>query len=296
MKTQIPSKLKLTPPLLIHLSTQKKIRTEKAKIKKVRTKTTKIHPKKPVSYILITTGTAALLSLIFYVSSILSFICLGLTFWGILFTYIRTDEYTKKVLLDATAYPQQATLNKIIQELNYECNPIYLPPKYFKNPETHKTYIPKQNKTTIPTPEQIQKQKPQIFTKKPLGMLLTPPCAGLTKLFEKTLDTNFTRVNLQYLQQNMPKLLIENLEIAQNFEIETENNKIRVKIEHSTYKLNNKNKQQLYPTSPLSSIIACTLAKTTGKPIIIEKQQTSQDGKNETIEYHIIEEEEPNKP
>ena len=34
----------------------------------------------------------------------------------------------------------------------------------------------------------------------------------------------------------------------------------------------------------------------TGKPIIIEKQQTNQDGKNENIEYRIIEEEEPNKP
>lgn len=251
---------------------------------------------KLTAYILVIVGIAALLTSIFYASSILAFIGLGLLFWGILFTYIRTEEYTKKALLDATSHPQQTTLNQIIQELNYKGTPTYLPPKYFKNPETPKIYIQKQNKTTLPTPEQIQKQEQQIFTQQPPGILLTPPGSELTKLFEKTLDTNFARENLEYLQQNIPKLLIEDLEIAQNFEIKIENNKIRTKIESSTYKLNNKNKQQLHPlTSPLSSAIACTLAKTTGKPIIITKQETSQDNKTETIEYHIIEEEAPNK-
>jgi hypothetical protein len=79
--------------------------------------------------------------------------------------------------------------------------------------------------------------------------------------------------------------------------MEIENNKIRVKIENSWYNtlnIENEKSSSTYSTlgSPLSSAIACVLAKATGKPIIIEKQQTSEDGRDLTIEYHILEEEE----
>jgi len=287
----ITSTIALITPMLIHLTTQKKIRIEKPKTK-AKTKKPK-HPTKLTASILIMAGTAALLTSILYNSPILAFIGLGLLFWGILFTYIRTEEYAKKALLDATTHPQQTTLNQIIQELNYKGTPIYLPPKYFKNPETHKTYIPKQNNTPLPTPEQIQKQEQQIFTQKPAGMLLIPPGSELTKLFEKTLDTNFTRENLEYLQQKLPKLLIEDLEFIQNIEIETKNNKINVKIEHHTHQPTQNKQHPL--THPLSSAIACALARTTGKPITITKQETSKDNKTETIEYQIIDEEAPSK-
>lgn len=282
----LASTVTLATPILTNINTQKQTQT----------KLIKFPPTKLAMYTLITTGTIAIIASIISNSSILAFIGLGLLFWGILFTFIKTEEYTKKALLDATAFPQQETLNQIIQELNYNGTPIYLSPKYFKNPETQKLFISKQNKTSLPTPEEIQKQETQTFTEQPKGILVNPPGSELTKLFEKTLNTNFTRTNLQYLQQNLPKLLIEDLEIARNIEIETKNNKIHVKIEHSTYKPNNINKQQTYPLhSTLSSAIACALTKTTGKPIIINKQQISQDNKTETIEYHMIEEEAPNK-
>jgi hypothetical protein len=289
----ITSTITLITPMLIRPTTQKKIRIKKPKTKS-KSKKPKIQFTKLTASILIVAGIAALVTSIVYVSSILAFIGLGLLFWGILFTYIRTEEYAKKTLLDATTHPQQTTLNQIIRELNYKGNPIYLPPKYFKNPETHKTYIPKRNNSPLPTPEQIQKQEPQIFTQKPSGMLLTPPGSELTKLFEKTLDTNFTRENLEYFQQNLPKLLIEDLEFIQNIEIEAKNNKINVKIEHHTHQLIQNKQHPL--THPLSSAIACALAKTTGKPITIKKQGTNKDNKTEIIEYQIIDEEAPSEP
>ena len=274
-------------PLLINFSAQQKIQT----------KTVKKSPAKLASCILIATGTIALLLSIWYVSSILAFIGLGLLFWGILFAYIRTDEYTKKALLDTTAYSQTALLNQLLQELDYIGNPIYLPPKFFKNPETYKAYIPKQNGTSLPTPEQIQKQDQQLFIQKPLGILITPPGSELTKLFEKTLNTNFNRVDLLYLQQNMPKLLIEDLEIVNNFEMEIESNKISVTLENSVYTLDKETETQLSTLSyPLGSAIACALAKTTGKSIIIEKQQISQNSKAVTIIYRIMDEEAQTKP
>ena len=258
---------------------------------KIPPKTSKKSPAKLTSYILITVGTVAFLLSIWYVSIILAFIGLGVLFWGILFTYIRTDEYTKKTLLDAIACSQITMLNQIRQELGFTGNPIYLPPKYFKDPETQKVYIPKQNEVKLPTLEQIQRQEQQLFIQSPLGMLITPPGSELAKLFEKTLNTNFNRVDIPYIQHNMPKLLVEDLEIVNNFEMRIDINRISIKLENSAYPVCKETKTQLSTLDfPLSSAIACALAKTTGKPIIIEEQQTSQDNKTITILYHIMEE------
>lgn len=246
---------------------------------------------------LIATGAIALILSTIYNSSILAFIGLGLTFWGIILAYIRTEEYVKENLLEATTLPSLETLNQILKELDYKGKAVYLPPKYLTTPEENKAYIPKQEEEKLPTPEQTQKQETKIFLENPNGILLTPPGAELAKLFEKTLETSFTRVDLQYLQQNMPKLFIEDLEIAQNFDMTIENNKIHIKIQNSAYKNLNKeaeNLSNLYTSlgSPISSAIACALAKASGKPIIIERQHTSEDGKTIEIEYQILEGEE----
>lgn len=252
---------------------------------------------------LIATGAVALATSIIYTSSILAFIGLGLLFWGIVFAYIRTEEYVKKALLDATVPLQSATLNEIVQGMECEGKAVYLPPKYLSDPQANKAYIPKQKGAKLPKPEETQELGSQFsvsFLENPAAVLATPPGGELTNLFERVLKTNFTRMNLQHLQEKLPKLLIEDLEIARNFEMEAENNIIRVKIEGSVYNAPNVGAEKLantYPfESPLSNSIACALAKTTGKPIIIENQQTSEDGRDMTIEYRMLEEEEQTAP
>src|SRR4030066_950769 len=106
-------------------------------------KRVKVIPPRLLSSILIILGAIALFISVVYTSSILAFIGLGLLFFGITFTFVRSDEYVKKILLDTTASSQQATLKHIIQELRYEGYIIYLPPKYFRNPEIRKANIPK---------------------------------------------------------------------------------------------------------------------------------------------------------
>lgn len=258
----------------------------------------KINLTKAISWTLLGVGTAALIISIVYVSSILAFIGLGLLFWGAILTYIQTEEYIKESLLDATTLPLLVTLNRILQELNYKGKSIYLPPKYFEDPEATKIYIAKQKDAEMPTPEQIQEYENKLLVKNlkdPQGILLTPPGAELAKLFEKTLGTRFTKVNLEYMQQNMPKLLIESLEIAQNFEMEAKNTKVHIKIENSTYKdlcKESTELSRLYDAvgCPISSAIACALTKAVGKPVIIENWQASKDGKTVETEYRILEE------
>jgi hypothetical protein len=259
-------------------------------------------------------GLITLLLAIAYSSSIPAFIGLGLTFWGIILLYIQTEEYTKNTILNATATSLLTTLNQTIQELDYKGKAVYLPPKYLNDPEAAKAYIPRLRTGKLPSPEQTQKLEAQPSQRNAQGMLITPPGAELTRLFEKTLGTAFTQMNLDDLQQALPKLLIEDLELATDLEIqqtsstvnrpvdptitqvETKHDRIHVKITSSAYADTCKTAQRL-PTihanigCPLTSAIASATAKTTGKPTTIETQQTSKDGQTIETEYRILEEE-----
>lgn len=241
-------------------------------------------------------GVLSLITSIIYNSQILAFIGLGLTFWGIILIYIKSEDYIKLSLLNATCLPTLETLNHIIDALGYTEKAVYLPPKYLKDPEDNKAYVPKNKGSSLPAPEQIQQAEYKVFIENPEGILLTPPGSAMAKLFEKALETSFTKVDPQYLQLNLPKLFIEDLEIAQMLEINIENGKANIKIENTPYislARENAKFQRLYEIAgcPLASALACALAKATGKPIIIEKQRLDEETRTLEIEFRTIQEE-----
>jgi hypothetical protein len=188
--------------------------------------------------------------------------------------------------------------------LNYRGKAIYLPPKHLKDPETYKAFLSKRAEEKYPEPNLVIKQKNQLFIKNPEGILFTPPGAKLTKLFEKRLGINFALANLNYFKQNLPKLLIDDLEIAENIKIEIKPGKfsidkrakkygiINVKITNSIFKnivKENPRLSEIHKTigSPISSAIACALTKVTGRPLIIEDNQFYEDGNIIEVTYKI---------
>jgi hypothetical protein len=244
---------------------------------------------------LIAIGTISLAFSIIYYSSILALIGLGLLFWGITFVYISTDEYVKKVVLETLVSSQIETLNHLLRTLEFAGDAIYLPPKYFKNSNTYGVYIPKDRLARLPTPEMMPEKQPDFlfsFIENPKAVLVTPPGAKLAQLFEKALETNFNRVNLEYLQQNLPGLIVEDLEIAQSFDMEIEDDKVRIELEGSVYSDPRIETEQLgtYSSfgSPLSSAIACSIAKVTGKPIVRTSSKTDFKAKRVIEEYVML--------
>jgi hypothetical protein len=189
---------------------------------------------------------------------------------------------------------------------------VYLPPKYFDNPETVKIYIPKQSNAVLPDIGQIPNGEDRLLIKASQGIFLTPPGAQLVELLEKTLRTSFIKVDVEYLRQNLPKLLMEELDLAENVEIQvidgetekdagtpisseaTSKNKIlRAKITNSTIEnvsMQASEESQLKSLigCPVCSAIATALAKASGKPVKVE-QIKSEDGKTVEVDYRIIE-------
>ncbi len=254
-------------------------------------------PPRLLSSILILLGAIALFIAVVYTSSVLALIGLGLLFFGVTFTFVRSDEYVKKILLKTAVSSQQATLEHIFKELQYEGKTVYLPPKYFSDPKVCKAFISEQKSGQLPILQQTQENEQSFLMEKPAGVLFAPIGAELSSLFEATLGKDLSKVDLEYLRQNMPKLFVEDLEMAGEFEIEVKGEKIRVKMHDSVFATSDVDAEKSLReysmlNSLLGSAIACILAKTTNKLILIENEQTSGNGKDVIIEYRVINDEE----
>jgi len=246
-----------------------------------------------IAYILLLSGTIALVTSILYSSSILAFIGLGLTFWGALLLFAKPTKYVKASLLDSSALSALTTIDQIITDLNYRGKPMYLPPRYLKALKSGAVFIPLEKDHTIPPVEEAAEGK--VFLENPKGMCLTPSGLDLANLYENELGKDFTKVDLDYLQDKLPELFIEDLEIAEDLEINIGDNMIQVKIAGSIFKDFCKEARKLTNVCnsigcPLCSSIAIALTRATGKPIIIEKTDLSEDNRTIEVYYQMIEE------
>lgn len=240
-------------------------------------------------------GALALAFSISYSSSTLAFVGLGLIFWGALFLYIRTGKYVNEVLLDKTALSSLVALDWMISELGFEGQPVYLPPRYLRDFESSRVFISKEKKTKLPNPDQFLTEGNSFFINNQKGISFEPPGAEITKLLEKVLETSFTKTKLQYFEQNILKTLVEDLEIAQDVEIKSQGKRLNIRLENSTYAPICSETQKLSKINssigcPICSALACALTKTTGKPVVIEKEQATEDDRSINIEYRLLDE------
>lgn len=255
----------------------------------------KRQPSTKIAYILLLFGATALVSSIFYVSSILAFIGLGLSFWGALLLFLKPVKYVKSSFLESTAISSLENLDRVIADLNYKGKAVYLPPSpyFLKGYKGGTVYISSKKNMALPHVEELAGKK--IFFKNPKGVCLVPPGLGLANLYEKELGTEFLKVDLEYLEDKLPALFTDNLEIASNFEMNAQNDAIYVKITGSVFKDFCKESRKISNICgslgcPLCSSIACALSRAIGKPIVIEKIELSQDENVIEAYYRVIEE------
>jgi len=253
-------------------------------------------PSGKIGFALLIAGVLSLLGSLIVSSTILAFIGLGLTFWGALFLFTRPIRFVRGSLLDWTAFSSYATIDRMLEDLNYKGKGVYVPPypkdvylpEYLKGLKEMIIFISTINTSTMPTIEEMARK--EFLVKNPKGVCISPPGYGLMNHLEKEMRADFSHINIESLYNILPKIV--DLGLAGELEIETENDYIHITIIDSIYKELYSRERALKSIHiigcPLVSAIACALAKTTGKNVVVVKDKVSPDLKRIEIWYQTI--------
>jgi hypothetical protein len=258
----------------------------------------RINSPKIISLFLLILGVFLVGFSLFYISSTEglptpALVGLGLIFWGMIIGYISSEEYVKREVFEATNLSYLTTLNEMMQKLHLKETAVFLPIRYLSGSKSNKVYLVESKTAKL---DNIKEILQKASNNDPLdARLMVAPGNELLKLFEKTLGKSFANVDFSFFETNMPKLLINELEIAQNVEIEGKGNIVQVKIKNLVTEDFSKELNEYETTVhslgiPLSSAIACALANCTNNPTVINNHKINVDEKTTEIEFLLIKE------
>jgi hypothetical protein len=241
---------------------------------------------------MLTLGIALIIASAYCASSFLAILGVAITFWGAILLYIAPSRHVPLTLLNAIVDANSGNNERVLSQQNLTEKGVYLPPKNLQNIKSSLIFIPETLKTPVPHREETTEK---LLNNYKNGVFLTPPGLSLSLLFEQELGTPFTETDLNQLENILPKLLIEDMEIAENVELQIQNNIVTINITGSILNTVCQQTQNQPRTHEqvgclLTSAIACILAKATGKPITIQKEAQDPEAKTTRIEYQIMEE------
>jgi len=246
-------------------------------------------PRGIVGYPLFLLGLFMIVLAVVYSHNVSAFIGIALTFWGALLLYIRPTRFIRKEILNSSVVQPLNNIDKMLDELGFNGTPRYISPGTIRGLRGATVYITKSDSSEMPSDEHLTQE--EIFMTNPSAIKLEPPGLGLSRLLENELKTNFSTVDLEYLQYNLEKALVEGLEIAEAFEMEVSESTVRVEIRGSIFDEIIEELDELYTYrrigDPLTSAIACILARSTRSPIIIENLEREPKKKSTEIKFKI---------
>jgi hypothetical protein len=261
-----------------------------------------------VAAVLLLMGTLVLLWSIYLRITILAFIGLGLTFWGTLFLLLGTPREVESNLLYDAATSEYSTINRIVNDLNYVGEAIYMPPypKSIHVPDHQKSLkepivfiSQKKNSKNLSSTENNfldlgsieERGTGKFLLKNGMGLFLVPPGLGILKDIENSLKIDFTNMDIMQFCQIISQVLLERLNLAKSIETEKEGSIIKMKIRNSIYR-------NLFTTEdnltsihllgcPMTSAIAVGLTKASNKNVCIINEIVSNNNLVVEVWYKI---------
>ena len=252
-------------------------------------------PTRLAGYVVTFVGASVLVGSMVFFSSVWAMIGLALTFWGVFFFFLKPTSLVKADLLDSASYSLLENVRRLVSELGLKCKGVYLPPNYLEDLRSGLVFIPAKDEVYVPAIGEVGKARDRVLLKNPSGVCLVPSGVALVNLFERELGTSFVKVDLEYLMRNLPRVFVEALELAEDFELSVEGGRVHVRIEGSIYKDLCSEVRRLSRVCgsfgcPLCSSIACALAKASGRPVVMDGNEFSRDGNVMDVYYRVLEE------
>ena len=248
---------------------------------------------------LLLAGALSLLWSIYFKTTILAFIGLGLTFWGVLFLLLGTPREVESNLLYNAATSEYSTINRIINDLKFTGEALYMPPypKGIHVPDNQKSLkesvvfisptkddlnLPSAKENVLDLPSTQERGEGKFLLKNQKGLLLTPPGLGILRDIEIKLKIDFANMDITQFYQIMSHVLLEKLNLAKEIETKREDNIIKMKIRNSIYRNLFTREDNLTSVHllgcPMTSAIAVGLAKASNKNVSIINENVSDNG------------------
>jgi hypothetical protein len=261
------------------------------------------NPKKPkldsflIAVIFVISGTTLFVLSVFFGSQIISIIGLGLIFWGALFLLIPPPKHVEASFLITSALPNYLTIDRMLKYLIHKNEAYNIPPcprdiylpEHLEGLKEMVTFIPAENTEGIAEIEDIARG--EFLIEKPSGLLIASPGVGLLDKIEQKHKIDFTKIPFGEIEETLLDFLNE-LYLAKEIEITINENAIILKINDSLYKSLYSQKYNLKSINlfgcPLVNAAGCAIAKSVGKPTMIQKIETTPNGNTTTATFKII--------
>ncbi|MGH9921774.1 MAG: hypothetical protein ACRD38_03380, partial [Nitrososphaerales archaeon] len=179
-----------------------------------------------ISIMLMCTGGSSLVLSYLYSSLILTFIGLGLTLWGAIIAYVLPSRHVPEKIIAPMVLHTIRTLDDLLANIGYKGRTVFYYPRHENGPGQGHVFIPYE-KTQVP--HNHGKFEGTLHNDSE-GISIVAPSQGLVDLFERELKVNFADVDLYYMQENLPRLLIEDLKLVDDLLIESDKDVIRARI------------------------------------------------------------------
>jgi hypothetical protein len=227
--------------------------------------------------VLLSIGSISLILSYVYTSTILTFIGLGLTLWGVMTLNISRTRYVHEEAVHGISVSTIKSLDAILSALSNTGSLIFLHPRHLKGLKQGYIFLSYYGVLRIPREEELAKEK--IFYDDPKGALLVAPNQGVVDILEKMLNVNFATVDLAYLQRTIPRMLVDDLRIVDDFSIisdENEKKHVRIQISGKMVAdvcelLSKETKLGSKLGCPICSSFALIVSKVFGKPVVIRE-------------------------
>jgi hypothetical protein len=250
-----------------------------------------------VAIIFLIFGITLLALSVFSSSQIVSIIGLGLTFWGALFLLIPPPKHIEASFLITSTLPDYMTIDRMLTYLNPENEAYNIPPcprdvvlpEHLEGLKDMVTFIPAGLTEGMAEIEDIARG--HFFIEEPKGLLITSPGIALLDRIEQKGKIDFSKIPFDELDETLPHLL-SGLYLSQEIKLTTSESDLTLQVDGSLYKNLYSEKYNLKSINllgcPLVNATACAIAKSIGKPTMIQEIKTTPNGKTTTATFRIV--------
>lgn len=231
-------------------------------------------------------GATALILSYLESSIILTFIGLGLSLWSFISFYATTSRLVTEEIFVPISLSSVESLSELISNLGYRGRVVFVHPKSLEGLKKGFLFISKDESSVLPPDSQFTSNK--VFFENPPGILISAPEQAVVDLFERKLGVNFATVNVPFLQEKLPRLLTEDLQLVENMTLEEQGSHTRLVIQGGACAqicsaVSQKISLGNHFGCPVCSAFALIISKTTASPIMIEKNAS--DGNSITTTF-----------